>query len=134
MAKCEWAILCDYAFQDVGRKTCLIGVFDRIYASQVPTTHHQSALALKVFGDPQEKVRIRIEIRRPGGNQLAKLQGAAELGPGGTADLQFNIAGLPLPDFGDYSIKVFLNDKSVKEIRFVVTEPQPLIPGGERVH
>jgi hypothetical protein len=26
MAGCDWAIVCDYAFLDIGRKMCMIGV------------------------------------------------------------------------------------------------------------
>ena len=45
MAECDWAILCDYSFLDVSRKMCLIGIFDKITAANVPATHHQAALA-----------------------------------------------------------------------------------------
>ena len=134
MAACEWAILCDYSFQDSGRKTCLIGVFDRIFAKHVPATHRQAALALKVVGDPGEKVRIRVEIRRPAGGQLAKLEGAANTGSRGSAELQLNIVGLPIPDYGDYSITIFLNDESAKELVFKVSEPPTSTPGGEHIH
>ena len=56
MAECDWAILCDYAFQDIGRKTCLIGVFDRIFALTVPTVLVQAAIGLKLLGTPGEQV------------------------------------------------------------------------------
>lgn len=130
MAKCEWAILCDYAFQDVGRKICLIGAFDNIYAKQVPATHRQAALAMKIMGEPSERVRIRVEIRRPSGAMLAKLEGGGELGNSGTADMQLNIAGMPLPDFGVYAVQIFVNDELSKEIAFKVLEtPQPVTSG-----
>jgi uncharacterized protein DUF6941 len=126
MAECDWAILCDYAFQDVNRKMCLIGVFDRIFTLKVPSVQHQSALAFKVVGDPAEHVTFRVEAVRPTGAQLANFEGAVDLGPTGTADVQFGIAGLPLPDFGLYNFNVFVGGELAKTVGFLVM--RPLIP------
>ena len=125
MAECDWAILCDYAFLDVGRKICLIGVFDRIFTNAVPSTHHQSALAMKFVGDPSEHIVFRIEIVRPTGGQLIKFEGTVDLGDTGTSEMQFGIAGLPIPDFGLYSFNIFIADALAKTVGFLVMQPPP---------
>jgi len=126
VAECDWVILCDYAFHDIGRKTCLIGIFDRIFAPSVPTAHHQAALAVKLVGDPKEKVAFKVEITRPAGGTLANLGGEVELGDSGTGELQFNMAGLPLPDYGLYAFNVYLGDQLAKTAGFTVAPlPQP---------
>lgn len=130
MAKCDWGILCDYAFLDVGRKMCLIGIFDRIFAPAVPATHHQAALALKLVGEPKEKVQLRVEIIRPNGDVLAKVEGGAELGDAGTAEIQMGMAGLPLPDFGIYGFNVYIGDELAKTITVSVSRPVQKAPPG----
>jgi len=124
MAECDWAILCDYAFLDVNRKMCLIGTFDRVYAGAVPGGLHQAAIAMKLLGNPNETSNFRLEILRPNqSGQLITAQGSAQLGESGTADVQFNIAGLPLPDYGVYSINVYVDNGAPRSVSFEVARP-----------
>lgn len=108
MADCEWAMLCDYAFQDVGRKTCLIGIFDRIFTQAVPAQHHAAAFAFKVTGDPGEEVAFKMEITRPTGGTLGGVNGKLKLPPAGTMDVITGLQGVPLPDFGVYGFTLYL--------------------------
>ena len=124
MAECEWAILCDYAFQDVARKTCLIGAFDRIFAAAVPAQHHQAALVVRFSGEPTEKVKFRVEITRPSGGTVGTLNGEIQLGDTGGGEFIANIAGLPIPDWGAYAFSIYAGDeKAPKVITFTVTKP-----------
>jgi len=125
MAECDWAILSDYAFLDVSRKMCLIGVFDRIYATAVPTALHQSSIAMKMLGNPGENVSFRIEIIRPTGGQLASVQGSVLVLDSSSADVQLNIAGLALPDYGAYSVNVYVGNELSRVTTFVVSQPPP---------
>jgi hypothetical protein len=128
MAECDWMILCDYAFLDVARKICIIGAFDQVFAPAVPTALLQSSIAAKILGDPNENVTFRIEVARPGGGQLANIQGNLVVADSGAAQVQINIAGLPLPDFGPYSVSMYsANNEVMKTISFVVVRP-PVLP------
>src|ERR1700733_5271011 len=101
MAECDWAILCDYAFLDSNRKQCLIGAFDKIFATNVPSALARASVALKILGNPNEQVNFRLEIMRPTGPQLLAAQGSAVIpAEASTADVQFNLIGVPLPDYG----------------------------------
>ena len=121
MAEVEWAILCDYAFQDVGRKTCMIGIFDRIFANAVPAQHHQAAFVFKVTGDANEEVDFKVEITRPAGGTLGSIGGKIKVPPLGTIDVIANLQGLPLPDYGAYSFSLYLGDALAKAIGLTVT-------------
>ncbi len=130
MATCDWALLCDYAFQDVNRKLCVIGIFDRIFAPAVPATQHQAALALKLVGEPRERVRIRLEVVRPTGEVLARIEGGGELGEAGTAEIHLGMAGLPLPDFGIYAFNLFVGDQLARTLGVTVSQPPQANPTG----
>jgi hypothetical protein len=123
MAECDWAILCDYAFLDLNRKMCLIGAFDRVFAASVPAGVPQAAVAMKILGDPGENVAFRLEVMRPSSGQLITAQGSTTVGDSGTADVQFNIVGLPLPDYGVYSINVYVNNALSRTVSFQVMRP-----------
>lgn len=120
MADCDWAILCDHAFPDLNRKMCLIGIFDRINTIAVPTALHQSALALKIVGDAQEKVPLVIRILRPTGGSLGDVALEATLSDTGTAEIQLGMSGLPLPDEGVYTFEITSGDASLKAIHIAV--------------
>jgi len=134
MATCDWAIVCDYAFLDITRKVCLIGVFDRIFTPAVPSVHPQAALALRLVGNPNETVDLRADIIRPTGELLARIEGRGELGDAGTAEVHMGMAGLPLPDFGIYAFNVYLGDALAKTIAITVAPapPSSLAPEGGR--
>ena len=123
MAECDWAVICDYAFQDIGRKTCLIGIFDRIFAVTVPTVLHQAALGLKLLGSPNEHVAFRVEIIRPTGNQLATFGGNVVIAENGSLEVQVRMAGMQLPDFGVYGLNIYAGELLVKNVSFLVTQP-----------
>ena len=123
MAECDWAILCDYAFQDAQRKTCMIGIFDRVFTPNVPTVLLQAALATKFLGTPGEQVNFRVEIIRPTGGQLATFGGNVMVAENGTLELQVRMAGLQLPDFGVYGLNIYAGQALLKNVSFQVAQP-----------
>lgn len=125
MAEVDWAILCDYAFLDVGRKTCLIGAFSQIFAAAVPATHPQVALVVRFTGQPQEQIKVRLEIVRPitaGGGTIGSVNNEIKLGANGAMEFTTNIVGLPLPDWGDYAFNIHIDEKLGKTVTFTVAQ------------
>ena len=123
MAESDWAILCDYAFLDERQKICMIGVFDRVLVRSVPSTLHQSSLAIRLLGDPNAEIDFRVEIIRPTGSELAKFEGPAKISETGSCQIQVNMAGLPLPDYGIYGFNIFIDNELVKTANFIVAHP-----------
>ena len=108
----------------------MIGVFDKVHAPNVPSVLHQSALALKLAGSANENVAFKVEVIRPTGAALAAFEGAVQLVDTGTVELQFNMAGLPLPDYGAYAFNVYSGQALLKTITFLVAPlPQQAAAG-----
>lgn len=125
MAECDWAILCDYAFLDAGRKQCIIGAFDRVFAANVPTGLPKMSVAVKVIGNPNEHFRFKLELIRPTGIELLHANGEITIAESGTADIQFNLVNTALPDHGVYAVNIYLNDELARAVTFQVTAPAP---------
>ena len=123
MADCDWAILCDYAFLDAGGKMCIIGIFERIYAQTVPAIHPQAVIVAKLRGAPGEEVQLRVEIRRPNGLSLMRLDGTAKMSVEGGAGIQLRLAGLNLPDMGTYECSVYIENEKSYVLPFQVGSP-----------
>lgn len=133
MADVEWAILCDYSFLDIGRKMCIIGVFNRIYTPNVPAQRPQSSMVVRFTGEPKETVKFKIEVIRPvpaGGGILAALAGEVNLSDTGAAEFSANIVGLPLPDYGNYAFQISIGTEIKKVVTFEVIQP-PAKPKAE---
>jgi len=128
MAECEWAVFCDYAFLDAQGKMCLIGIFNRIFVKAVPAIHPQAALVLQLLGKPKEAVAVRIEIVRPTGASLHRIDGSGEISEDGGAGLQLSLSPIQLPDYGEYDCNIYVNDERAYTAKFRVTQ----VPGGGR--
>ena len=129
MAEVEWAMMCDYAFKDAGSKSCLIGIFDRIFTPAVPTTLNRASLAIKISGDPQERANLKLEMVRPTGGTLTTIQSDIVLGDNGAVEIQAALQGLPLPDWGVYGFNIYLGEvMSPKTITVTVVEPPKPAP------
>jgi len=89
-------------------------------------------LVLKLIGEPKERVHIRVDIVRPNGDVLGKIEGTGELGDDGTSQLNLGMRGLPLPDFGIYAFNIYIDDQFEKTIGITVARtPEKTPAGGE---
>jgi hypothetical protein len=102
---------------------CLIGAFDRVFAPAVPSALHQSSIAMKLLGEPNDTLNFRVEIIRPTGGQLASVGGTIKMPDAGSQNVQFNIAGLALPDYGLYAVNISVGTELLKTTGFLVTQP-----------
>jgi hypothetical protein len=117
MAECDWAILCDHAFPDLQRKMNLIGIFDRVNAASIPSSLAQSAIVVKLVGEPGERVALRLVIVRPTQAHLADIPIDVVLSEQtGTAEVQLGLAGMPLPDEGPYAFQLFNGQELLKQV------------------
>ena len=125
MARCDWGHLCDYAFFDNGGKLCLIGLFQNIFTQRVPTSHTRSAFVFSVSGAENEKVTVQVKLERPDGKDPLLDTGPSEFNLGERASMLqvFGMDNLPLPDFGPYEIRVFINGENAHTLTFHVMRP-----------
>ena len=131
--KVEIFTLCDAATVDAGGKLNILGSFDRLNAKQVPVTHPQCSVAIKLRFERVEegKKRLRIAfVDTDGASVMPTLDAEIEVRfPGNdstsTVSLALNIQQLKLPRFGEYSIDLAVDDRHEASIPLFVPPPPP---------
>ncbi len=130
--KVEIFTLCDAATVDAGGKLNILGSFDRLNAKQVPVTHPQCSLAIKLRFERVEEGQKRLRIAFVDSDGVAvmpTIDAATEVRFLGndstsTASLALNIQQLKLPRFGEYSIDLALDDRHEASIPLFVPPPR----------
>jgi DUF971 family protein len=130
--KVEIFTLCDAATVDAGGKLNILGSFDRLSAGQVPVTHPQCSLAIKLRFERVEEGQKRLRIAFVDSDGVAvmpTIDAATEvrfLGDDSTStvSLALNIQQLKLPRFGEYSIDLAVDDRHEASIPLFVPPPQ----------
>ena len=119
MVQCDWVIVCDHTFREELGKVCLIGVFDQVAVTNVPSTLRRMALAFRFSGPPGEHVSSSIRIVLPeGGFWFGEVSG--EIRNTGTVEFNCNLSEFELPEFGVYSCCIYLGDEVAKSAEFSV--------------
>lgn len=129
--KVEIFTLCDAATVDAGGKLNVLGSFDRLNAKEVPVTHPQCSLAIKLRFERVEegKKRLRIAfVDSDGASVMPTLDAQTEVRFHGndstsTVSLALNIQQLKLPRFGEYSIDLAIDDRHEASIPLFVPAP-----------
>lgn len=119
LADLDWGILCDYAFYDYAGKVCIIGVFDRVYVRQLPG-RLSCSFVLRLVGEPGERCAVRIALHLPGGEVAFEYSDRIELGPTGTRERVWPIAGVSLASEGIGAVTVHIGGRLVRTFPFVV--------------
>jgi hypothetical protein len=133
--KVEIFSLCDFATSDSGGKLTIVGVFDVIWARQVPATHGLCALALRIRFDRIEEglkklkvsfidsdgnpvmpaMEMQIQVQVPAYAQQANVQ------------VVFLIPQLKLPNYGEYAIDLAVDSRQEASTPLYVRQ-MPIIP------
>lgn len=122
MAECDWIILSDYAFQAMHGKLCMIGVFDMIFAPNIPVGHPRIAIGFTMTGEPGESGDVKLEIISPTGKVIARARARFALPDTGSAHANFEIQNLVLSDFGRYAVQVDLGEGIPKVAWFTLKQ------------
>lgn len=116
--KIELLALADFA-ADYGGKLSVIGIFDTIFARQMPAVHPHCCLAVKLRFDKDEEGsrRLRLVICNDDGKLVMP---AMEIpiqvtmpadAPTNTIQVVANIGGMKFESFGEYSIDLELDGR-----------------------
>lgn len=125
------SLLADYANLSTEGKLNIMGIFQRIYASSVPTIHPQMQLVLQFDVEPAERgtqKAIDIHLVDADGNKLASV-GQSMVIPsdaplGSQIPLIATLTGLAFPKYGDYTFHILINEGIKAQVPFKV-EPFP---------
>jgi hypothetical protein len=116
--KIELLTLADFA-ADYGGKLSVVGIFDTIFARQMPAVHPHCCLAVKMRFDKEEEgqKRLRLSICDDDGKlalPAMELQINVAVPAGmesNTIQVVANIGGLKIDAFGEYSIDLELDGR-----------------------
>lgn len=124
----EFAVIADYATTTSDNKLVIGGIFDTVYAPDMPAQHPVMALALRIRAHPGETGTHQVTVRLvdPDGNEVIQpLEAPVEIGAGdplegGTADLVLTLNGVPFETFGRHSYDIFVDGRFEKGVTLSV--------------
>lgn len=124
------ALLADYASVSREGKLNIMGIFDSIMATSVPTAHSQLQLVATVEGSHEDAGKehpLAIELVDPTGETVFKINGTITFGKAPTGDLvkansTIQLNNLVFKHFGRYRFRISVNGTMLKEIPFTVVE------------
>ena len=116
--KVELFALCDFA-ADYGGKLSVVGIFDSIFAKQMPAVHPHCCLAVKLRFEKIEEgqKRVRLSIADDDGKlalPAMEIPINVAMPPDArtnTIQVVANIGGMKLETFGEYSIDLALDGR-----------------------
>lgn len=135
--KVSLAVVADSAQVDASQKLSILGVFDRINATQFPMQHPSMALALRVsfdHADAERRHAFRIRLLDEDGR--IKVEGQAETAVGpipvgelGSVALAINLLGTPFARPGQYHFEITGDSlESPANVPFTVALVDPPTP------
>lgn len=133
----DLALLADAATIDGSGKLNVLGVFDRINASEFPVRHGRVALVLRFHAGIQESGEHEVEIvlRDPRDEEKVRLDGSIQFGPGpmqqgGEVRVPhvLNLDGLVFEQAGRYAFDIRVDDDHLRSIPLTIVDRSG--PGG----
>ncbi len=126
-----FAVLADYANVSREGKLNVMGIFDRVFARQLPSRFPPMQLVVRLEAAPDELDRehaIRIQLADPDGAALFDINGTftprgAEPGHPVSVNHVIRLADLPLQRTGTHTISIWVDDDRKREVPLRVDEP-----------
>jgi hypothetical protein len=133
--KVEIFSLCDFATADASGKLTLVGVFDTVWAREVPATHGLCALAIRIrFNKIEEGLKkFKISFIDSDGNPVMpamEMQIPVQIPPHlqqATAQVVFLIPQVKFSNFGEYGIDLAVDSRQEMSTPLYVRQ-LPIIP------
>lgn len=132
--KMNYIHLCDFANVDSAGKLNIIGVFDRIFLQTMPSKYprftvvvsldltsdieDKNILAIKIYDEKNEELKITpsitINFEKP-----KKIEGKQNP----QMNLILEIANIDFTTYGNYKLKILINNKEVGAKSFIIDKP-----------
>ncbi|MBN1869767.1 MAG: hypothetical protein JW847_04225 [Candidatus Omnitrophica bacterium] len=124
--------LCDAATTD-GGKLNMLGVFDTIWTKKIPVVHPQCAVAMRIrfFSSEGNKHEVSVKfIDMDGKHIIRPVGGTVRINHpkeqrSTSVNLIFNIQGLKIERYGEYSIDLAVSGRTVSSLPLFVKEDKP---------
>ena len=131
-------LVCESVSKDAqSGKTTIQSIFDNVFAAGVPAFKGEMAVFFRIkVEDAALQVSPRLEFLHPSGlrNAMPDLP-ALNVGVNGMADSIINMQGVVFPEFGEYTIELFLNNIRVAGYPLIVQRLGVQSSGGsQQIH
>lgn len=126
-------VICDMVIDDVlTRKKSLVGLFNNIYTSKVPTIHPRLNVYISLtegYGDYDAELRcVNLDDNKTVGGMKGPLK---FINPQQIIEFNFEIGNLVLPQYGNYRFDFLCNNELVISRKFNVTPTKKKESGGK---
>ena len=124
MPSIRYAHICEYARIDPSGTVSIIGIFDTIQVTSVPTGFPLLHVITSLSGSLYESFHFGTRIAGPDGKIVQAVQPVEIkiLQEGGHATQINGYMGLVFPAFGEYSVEFLFNETIVHDIPFKVLQ------------
>jgi hypothetical protein len=124
------AVLADYANVSREGKLNIMGIFDRIFARQLPGQFPPMQLVIRIdarFSELGREHSMEIRLMDPDGEAIFDINGsftpmAAEPGQGVSLNHIIGLANLPLAKTGDHTVAIWVDNDLKKEVELKVVK------------
>lgn len=118
---CVATLVCNEVIEDKrsGNKT-VVGIFNAIGAAQLPATHPRMTIMISVTNIERE-IPVQLLLRGPEGGEILKIDARVPgRNPGDIVDLLFEVNNTTFNEFGDHTIEIVSEGKTIGARRFAV--------------
>ena len=121
---CLCLALCNDLIEDAkSHNRSVIGIFNGIGAAQVPTLHPRLSILASV-GNADPRTPVKVVVQTPGGQELFSANGETLDGDRtSVTDFPLEVPGVVFPEFGVYSILLYVGDELIARRHFNVFTP-----------
>ncbi len=117
-------IICDTVIEDkMTHKKSLVGLFDNIFSSKIPCVHPRlNVFVVLTEGNGEYDCALKC-VHEDTNKLLVELKGRIQCqNPQQKVEMNFEICGLRLPDFGNYRFDFFCNEHPIISRKFLLKE------------
>jgi hypothetical protein len=119
----ELLVFCDYATTSNDGKLSVIGIFDRIFTTNLPSHYGRHFLVAIIKGMPGSKHELSMELTGPDGNVVLRAEKLVLVfGQNGKANMVSDVAGMKLVSVGKYELIIKEDNNLVGSTELYVTK------------
>jgi hypothetical protein len=133
--KLDFLALCDFAMTSAEGKLSIIGIFDRMFVRDVPSSFLRFFIVAIVRGESDSTVKITYLVKTPSKKEaLNPKEIMVKIGSSGKANLTVDVANFPLPEVGEYQLIIKADGKELGSTLFYVSKVNTSDPSAKKIN
>lgn len=120
--KLEFLTLCDFAMTSSEGKLSVIGMFDRMFVTETPSSFLRFFIVAILTGKPDTEVKISFNIQLPSKKEVKPKEMTIKISTGGKINIINDVPNFPLPEVGEYKLSLKSGEKNLGSTSFFVSK------------